>query len=469
MPKLYDIKLKEYIFSTRFKNNDFKDFIDFSDDFVVSEQSDILSAEKAFFAWEKYAQIDSEKPFPSQEFIFDMEAKLLMVLARMELNGFKIDSGRLKEIGVEIEERIKSLEMEIYDLVGEKFNLNSPKQLQVILFEKLNIPTTKKIKTGFSVDNEALEYIGQKYPIASIILEHRGLRKLQTTYVEGLLKTLNPNTKKIHTTFNQTGASTGRMSSENPNLQNIPAGNGYAEEIKSCFISSSPDYKIMVADYSQVEIRVLANLSQDPILLDAFKAGEDIHTRTAKFLFGDKEITSEERRRAKTVNFGVIYGISGFGLSKQIGIGPAEAGIYIDKFYELYSGVKKYNEELLVKARENGYVETFFGRRRYINNLNDANRIIKGQAEREAVNMPIQGTAADVIKLAMIQIDKLLNTGNYKSKMILQVHDELVFELYKDELFLEEKIKEIMENVVPFEAKLLVEIGVGDNWKKAKK
>ncbi|EKE29294.1 MAG: DNA polymerase I [uncultured bacterium (gcode 4)] len=470
MTKFYDIKLKEYIFAPRFRNSDFKTFIEQSDNFILSNEKKTASYEKAYFAWANHlADIDYSKPSPSQEFIFSMESQLLEVLSKMEYEWFKLDSMKLKNLWTEMEDRIKQLEEEIYELVWERFNLNSPKQLQVILFEKLQIPTNKKIKTWFSVDNEVLELIWEKYAIAALILEHRWLRKLVTTYVEGLLKSVNPFTKRMHTTFNQTQAVTGRLSSENPNLQNIPSWNRHADEIKSCFIPSSSDYKILVADYSQVELRVLANLSRDKVLLEAFMSWEDIHTRTAKFLFWeDAKITSELRRRAKTVNFWVVYGISWFWLSKQINISPAEATSYINTFYEMYSGVKAYYESILETARETGYVETYFGRRRYVNWLNDANKIMKAQAEREAINMPIQWTAADVIKLAMIKIADLLEKWWYKTKMILQVHDELVFELHKDELFLEEKIKEIMENVVGFDAKLYVETWTGDNWKDAK-
>lgn len=469
MPKFYDIKLKDYIFSERFRNVSFTESIEFSDDFIVSSDNDIMLSEKAYFAWQKYKEYDLNMDFPSQEFVFNFELQLIEVLTDMESSGFNISIDKLKNIWKEIEDKIKILEEEIYELVGERFNLNSPKQLQVILFDKLNIPTTKKNKTWFSLDNEALEFIAQKYPIANMILEHRWLRKLLTTYIDWLLKVINKNTSKIHTTFNQTQTSTWRLSSENPNLQNIPSGNHFADMIKSCFIPSNEDYKIMVADYSQVELRILANLSCDENLISAFKAWEDIHMRTAKYLFWDKTISQEERRRAKTVNFGVIYWISGFGLSKQIWTSPSEATIYINKFFDMYSWVKKYYDDLLEKAREKGYVETYFGRRRYINTLNDANRIIRWQAEREACNMPIQWTSADIIKLAMIRIAKFLKENNYKSKMILQVHDELVFEIHKNELFLKEQIEDIMENVIPFEVKLLVESWIWDNWKDAKK
>lgn len=469
MAKYHDIKLKDYVFSPRFKNSDFGQYIALSDDYTVSSDPVTASHEKAYFAMKKYEDIDSKKQFPSQEYIFTLETSLQDVLLRMEMEWFLLDSKKLSSIWEEISKKIRLLEVEIYEVVWESFNINSTKQLQQILFEKLNIPVSKKIKTWFSVDNEALESIWQKYPVALMILEHRSLRKLQTTYVDWLLKSINPDTKKIHTSFNQTQTSTWRLSSENPNLQNIPAWDWYAEMIKSCFIPSKDDFKLLVADYSQVELRVLANLSGDPVLLWAFIENEDIHARTARYLFWvDGKVTSEQRRRAKTVNFWVVYWISWFGLSKQISSWMQEANEYIEKFYDTYKGVREYYDSLLEKARAVWYVETLFWRRRYILWLNDANRIIRWQAEREAINMPIQWTAADIIKIAMVRIDEMISEKNYKSKMILQVHDELVFEIHKDEPQFEMEIKEIMENVYNFEAKLLVETWIWENWKKAK-
>ncbi|MDD2487690.1 MAG: DNA polymerase [Candidatus Gracilibacteria bacterium] len=471
MAKFFDIKLRDYVYSPNHKNAGFGYYGDKKHDYVVSEYPQEMSAEKSYFSFLDSSEIgNDENSGKGLEYIFDLESELLQVLARMEYEGVTIDSTKLKELGEYLEKESKRIEVEIYELTGESFNINSAKQVQEMLFGKLKIPTNKKIKTGFSVDNEVLSYIAKDHAIAGLILEYRGLKKLQSTYVEGLLKSINPRTKKIHTTYNQTQASTGRLSSETPNLQNIPSGDKNSDEIKSCFIPSKPGYTLLVADYSQVEIRILANLSEDVTLIDAFKNNEDIHMRTAKLLFGeDTMISSELRRRAKTVNFGVIYGISGFGLSKTMDISPKEASEYIEKFYDKYSGVKTYYERILEEARKTGYVETFFGRRRYISGLNDANKIIKGQAEREAINMPIQGTAADVIKIAMINIANFLKDGNYRSKMILQVHDELVFEIHDDEMMiLKEKIKEIMENTFPFEIKLFVEIGTGKNWKEAK-
>ena len=281
---------------------------------------------------------------------------------------------------------------------------------------------------------------------------------------------VNPETKRIHTTYNQLGAATGRLSSEAPNLQNIPSGEGYADRIKACFKPEKPDFSFLVADYSQVELRILASLSGDPALIETFERAEDIHTRTARFLFGENTtITSEYRRIAKSVNFGVVYGITGFGLSKVLGTSPAEATAYIDKFYAMYPRVREYYQGILDGAKKNGYVETFFGRRRYVPGVNDANKMIRSATEREAINMPIQGTAADVIKLAMITIDEYIRSNNLKSRMLLQVHDELVFEVHQSERALfEAKVREIMEGVFAGKAKLTVDIHSGENWKEAK-
>ncbi len=471
MPNFQDIKLKEYIYFPRFRNINFAEYIDQKHDYSVADIDSISSAEKSIFSYNDLGEISKSEGKYWLDFIFEVESKLLEVLAKMEFQWVNINQDKLKKIWIEINKRTELLEQEIYDLVWEKFNINSAKQVQEILFDKLKLPQAKKIKTGFSVDNEVLSELWKKYPIANIILEYRGLKKLQNTYVDGLLKFVNSKTFKIHTTYNQTQTTTGRLSSENPNLQNIPSGDGFSNEIKSCFIPSSQDFEFLVMDYSQVELRILANLSRDIILLEAFKNNEDIHQKTAKFLFWeDIIITSDLRRKAKTVNFGVIYGISGFGLSKNINSSPVEANSYIEKFYEKYNWVKIYYEELLKKARETGYVETYFGRRRYISWLNDSNKILRSQAEREAINMPIQWTSADIIKLAMIKIDEFLKKWNYKTKMIMQVHDELVFEVHKSEIELMKKeIKNIMENIISFEAKLFVDLWMGKNWTEAKK
>ncbi len=413
-----------------------------------------------------------------QELIPRMESTLLPILAVMEYTGVRCDAKKLEKIWESIHEEIKKLEIEIYDVVGEFFNLNSPKQIQVILFEKLGIKPLRKNKTGFSVDNEVLEEIAKTHDIARLILEYRTLAKLESTYIEGLTKAIEKKSGRIHTTYGQLGASTGRMSSNDPNLQNIPTGKGYPDQIKSCFIPSEGNVFI-VADYSQIELRVLAFLSQDHGLLDAFEKGEDIHTRTARFLFPDSVIAKneaiqvpgnldrhsrvlgiamtnpewrpnpEQRRIAKTVNFGVIYGITGFGLSKTLGCPPYEASQYIDAFYARYPRVRAYYDELLADARETGYVETYFGRQRKIEWINDANKLQRSIAEREAMNMPIQGTAADMIKLAMIGIDAKIREKNLHGSMILQVHDELVFDVPKDEEgIFRILIREVMESIL---------------------
>lgn len=471
MAKFFDIKLRNYIFDKYFKSVWFSEYLENTHNFWASSDVLIQNNEKAIFSFNdsKWDNIIKTEDF-WLPFVFGFESELIEILAKMEFEWVKVSSEKLTKIWEEIEKKTKNLETEIYEVVWEKFNINSAKQVQEILFEKLKIPTSKKIKTGFSVDNEALSFIAKDYAIASLILEYRWLQKLQSTYVGWLLKVINKQTGKLHTTYNQIKTSTGRLSSENPNLQNIPSGDFFSDEIKSCFIPSSFDFTLLVADYSQVELRILANLSWDSELTNAFLNSEDIHNKTAKFLFWENTlITGELRRRAKTVNFWVIYWISGFGLSKTMNVSMAEANEYINKFYEKYSGVRTYYESVLEKARQTGYVETFFGRRRHINWLNDANRIIRWQAEREALNMPIQGTSADVIKLAMIKIDNFFKEKNLKSKLIMQVHDELVFEIHKDEFdFVKKEIRNIMENIHNFWVKLLVDIGTWDNWKKAK-
>lgn len=401
--------------------------------------------------------------------VLQLESNLLPILARMESQWVCIDTEKLENIGIEIEWKIQLLETEIYEVTGEFFNINSPKQIQVLLFEKLWIKPTKKNKTGYSVDNEVLEEIAKEYDIARLILEYRWLSKLQSTYIEALLKTADKNTRRVHTTYHQLWAATGRMSSNDPNLQNIPTGIGYANDIKSCFIPSEGNIFI-VADYSQIEIRVLAWLSGDMNLLEAFKNGEDIHARTARFLFAENTVDREgedikwwksypeQRRIAKTVNFWVIYGITGFGLSKTLNCSPWEADIYIKAFYEKYPWVRAYYDHILEDARKNGYVETAFGRRRYIPWVNDANKTIRSIAEREAINMPIQWTAADMIKLAMCDIDAKIRDRSLLGKMILQVHDELVFDVPVDEkdawISL---VKESMENVITHHLEEIIE------------
>lgn len=434
---------------------------------------------------EQTKQILRSSEWPGTNFILSLESTLIWVLARMENRGVAFDKTKLIDIGERIRIDIGKLETEIYDIIGERFNLNSPKQLQVILFEKLGIKPTKKNKTGYSVDNDVLEEIAKKYDIARLILEYRGLAKLLSTYVEWLLRSVGGD-GYIHTTYDSLGAATGRMSSVDPNLQNIPTGDGYAREIKECFVPSEWSI-LLVADYSQIELRILSFLSQDDWLLDAFEHGEDIHARTAFFLFGDKvwwdqktwKATSEQRRIAKSVNFGVIYGITGFWLAKTLDCSPWEAQEYVNAFYLKYPSVRTYYDNLLQGARVNGYVDTYFGRRRYIPGVNDANKTLRAMAEREAMNMPVQGTAADIIKIAMIDLDAKIRDMNLRGKMILQVHDELVFDipLAEKEEF-ESIVRDIMEGVLrKYISKdainervppIIVDISTGSNWSEAK-
>lgn len=449
-------------------SGDFSKYVESTHDYQVSSDPAIAALERAYFS-DMLASEEWSLP-TSVETIEILENRLLPVLAEMEAIGAYVHAPGLRNIADELATKTRKLEIEMRELVGESFNPNSPKQIQYVLFERLGIPKTKKIKTGFSVDSEALEEIAKNYAIAGIILEYRSFEKLRTTYAEGLLKEVGAD-GRIHTTYNQVLTSTGRISSENPNLQNIPSGDGYAGQIKAAFCPKDPSWRYLVADYSQVELRILAILSGDEALKKAFSDGRDIHTETAKFLFpGSKEITKEQRRIAKTVNFGVIYGITGFGLSKTVGTSPTEASRYIDTFFERYSRVRAYYDEILAKAREMGYVETSFGRRRYIKGLNDSNQTIRKSAEREAMNMPVQGTAADVIKFAMIDIAERLKNAGMKSRMIMQVHDELVFEGPETEMSeLEILVQTSMEGVLKDPTvTLFADIAVGKNWFDAK-
>lgn len=401
--------------------------------------------------------------------ILELEMALLPVLVRMQQEGITLDRGKLQDIGNRLDEAIRNIETEVRELVWEWVNLASPKQI-VELFHRLSIPLTKKNKTWYSVDTDVLEFLAPKHDIARLILEHRSLSKLRSTYIDALLGAIDRNTQKIHTHYNQIWAATGRMSSENPNLQNIPTGGWYAMEIKSCFLPSQWNI-LIVADYSQIELRILAILSRDPALTETFIQGEDIHARTARFLFWETtHITSEMRRIAKTVNFWVIYGITGFWLAKSLGTSPREATEYIENFFLQYKAVRPYYDSLLENARKNGYVETYFGRRRMMPTLSDANRMVRAAAEREAINMPIQWTAADILKYAMIEIDRVQEMEGLNGKMLLQIHDELVFDVPEsEEARFTEIIREKME--YPFSESpipIRVDIHSGKNWAEAK-
>ena len=417
----------------------------------------------------KIFQKQKEENLLENNILKDIEIPLIEVLKNIELNWVKINRDRLKEIWILIQNEIFSLEKKIYELASEEFNINSPKKVGEILFEKLWLPSWKKTKTWYSVSAEVLWDLSHNYPIAQMIVDYRHYSKILSTYIDWLTEILTED-DFIHTSYNQTVTTTWRLSSINPNLQNIPSSSGIAGEIRSAFISRFNWWKILSVDYSQVEVRILALLSKDENLLNAFKNWIDIHKKTAEFLFPNQTIDSSKRKIAKSVNFWVIYGISPFGLSKMIWWNIWDSKTYIEKFFESYSGVKKYLENTIKFCEQHNFVETFFWRKRFINGINDKNKIIKQAAEREAINMPIQWTSADIIKIAMIKIYNFLKEKNYKSKMIMQVHDELVFDIFPwEEDFLQENIVNIMENILEnSEIKLKADASIWSNWKEAK-
>ncbi len=402
----------------------------------------------------------------------EIERPLIQVLARMEMAGIKIDVPYLESLSRELEARLKALEEEIFRLAGERFNLNSSRQLGFILFERLKLPKIKKTpkKTAFSTDNEVLEELSRHHELPRKVLQYRTLAKLKSTYVDALPKMINPATGRLHTSFNQTVTATGRLSSSDPNLQNIPVRGEEGTKIRKAFVPEE-NWWFLSADYSQIDLRVLAHYSGDENLIEAFRRGEDIHRRTAAEIFGVplELVTPEMRRMAKTINFGIVYGMSPYGLAKELKISRREAKDFIERYFKRYPGVKRYMEQIVLEARQKGYVETLFGRKRPLPDINSPNRTAREFAERTAINTPIQGTAADIIKLAMIRIDETLQKKNLRTRMLLQVHDELLFECPPEEL---EEIKEIvrqqMEGVVKLKVPLKVNLATGKNWAEAK-
>ena len=403
--------------------------------------------------------------------LFDeIEIPLVKVLAAMEKEGIRVDVDFLKSLSSELGNDIQKLESTIYEIAGEKFNLASPKQLGDILFDKLKIggAKQKKTKTGqYATGEEILNYLVNEHEIVKAILDWRQLVKLQNTYVDALPNQVDPVTQRIHTDYMQTVAATGRLSSNNPNLQNIPIRTERGRQIRKAFIARDENYTLVSADYSQIELRIIAALSGEENMIQSFQKNEDIHKATASKVFNIplEEVTREQRSHAKTVNFGIIYGVSAFGLSNQTSLSRAESAALIEAYYQTYPSLKTYINNQIQFARENGYVQTILGRRRYLKDINSQNAIVRGGAERNAVNAPIQGSAADIIKIAMINIHEKLTVGNWKSKMLLQVHDELVFDVHQSEL---EKIKPLikheMENAFTLNVPLIVEIGEGKDW-----
>ncbi|WP_299432489.1 DNA polymerase I [uncultured Aquimarina sp.] len=402
----------------------------------------------------------------------DIEVPLLRVLADMEIEGINLDKEFLQSLSSELDNDIKTLESDIYSKAGEEFNIASPKQLGIVLFEKMKlVDKPKKTKTGqYSTAEDVLSYLAKDHEIIQNILDFRGLSKLKSTYVDALPNQINESTGHVHTDYMQTVAATGRLSSNNPNLQNIPIRTERGRQVRKAFIPRSKEYTLLAADYSQIELRIIAALSEEETMINAFKNGEDIHASTAAKVFNVplEEVTREQRSNAKTVNFGIIYGVSAFGLSNQTDLSRSEAKELIDTYYKTYPKLRNYMSELVDFARDNGYVQTVLGRRRYLKDINSANAVVRGAAERNAVNAPIQGSAADIIKIAMINIHKKLKEGNYKTKMLLQVHDELVFDVYKPELDeIQSLIKSEMENAYTLAVPLDVDMGLGNNWLEA--
>ncbi|MDX9704346.1 MAG: DNA polymerase I [Weeksellaceae bacterium] len=428
------------------------------------EDADVTLQLKQLFA----LQLNETKTLQLFE---EIEMPLMEVLVKMELEGIRLDIEILSEQSKNITAEIENLEEKIYKDAGEEFNLNSPKQLGDILFEKLQLDSkAKKTKTGqYATGEEILVKLKDKHPIINDILDYRQLQKLKSTYVDALPKEVRKDTQRVHTTFIQTTAATGRLASVNPNLQNIPIRSEQGREIRKAFVANDENHVLVSADYSQIELRIIAELSQDPMMLEAFQKGEDIHKSTAAKVFKVdlEEVSREQRNHAKTVNFGIIYGVSSFGLAEQTGLSRSESKQLIDAYYETYPVLKEYIDKQIYLAREQGFVETIFGRRRYLKDINSRNAIVRGHAERNAVNAPIQGSAADIIKIAMIRLQKELQQ-NFKTKMLLQIHDELIFDVPKNELeTIKTLIKSTMESATKLSIPLVVEVGMGANWLEA--
>jgi len=405
------------------------------------------------------------------ELYFSIELPLAKVLADMEFHGFKVNVNELIDFSKELDEKIKVLEKTIYELSGENFNINSPKQLGVILFEKLGLPVVKKTKTGYSTDVEVLEQLMDKHEIVENIVNFRQLMKLKSTYVEGLMAVINPETGKIHSSFNQTVTTTGRISSTEPNLQNIPIRLELGRKIRKVFVPSDDSFLLLDADYSQIELRVLAHIADDANMITAFTDNEDIHTATASNVFGValEDVTPKMRSNAKAVNFGIVYGIGDFSLSKDLGITRKEARAYIDGYLDKYPGVRDYMKNIVAEGKENGFVTTLFKRRRYLPEITSSNFNIRSFGERIAMNTPIQGSAADIIKIAMVKVYEALEKGGFKSRLILQVHDELIIETAREEeKQVEEILKNCMEQAVSLKVPLTAEVKSGSNWFETK-
>ncbi|GAB4297185.1 MAG: DNA polymerase I [Ignavibacteriaceae bacterium] len=428
----------------------------------------VYASEDADITFRLYKILEKEiRKEKLEKVAYEVDFPLVPVLEAMEYEGIRVDVGTLNAISTELQKLIDEYTEKIYNAAGQEFNINSTKQLQEILYNKIGLASGRKTKTGFSTDARALENLKGKHEIIDYLLDYRQVSKLKSTYTDSLPNLINPKTGRIHTDFNQTVASTGRLSSLNPNLQNIPIRTDLGKEIRKAFVPRDENYMLLSADYSQIELRLLASLCKDEGLISAFKKGEDIHRSTAALVFMVKpeDVTPDMRRKAKEVNFGILYGIGPFGLKTRLGVSQSHAKEIIDTYFNTFKRVKNYIEESVNKAKEKGYAETLLGRRRFLRNINSNNRVVRQFEERVAINMPIQGTAADMIKLAMIKIYREFEKRKVKSKMVLQVHDELLFDVHKSEVEeLRPSIKNLMENALNLDVPIVVDTGIGDNW-----
>ncbi len=427
----------------------------------------IASKVDALFVMEEKIQ-EELKENEQEDLLYEIEMPLAYILGDMEIDGIKVDINQLEKLQAEFKEILTGIENKIYGFAGEEFNINSPKQMSEILFDKMGYTPIRKTKTGYSTAQDVLEKLKDEAPIVEFILRYRQIAKIQSTYVDGLLKVIDPETGLVHTRYQQTVARTGRLSSVDPNLQNIPIRLEEGRKVRKAFVARQEDWKLYSADYSQIELRILAHISQDEHLVEIFQGDEDVHSTTAVRIFGLEdisEVTPNMRRDAKAVNFGVVYGISDYGLSQNLDISRVEAKEYIDKYFERFPGVQDYIDEIIREAKEKGYVETIFHRRRYLPDINSRNFNVRSFAERTAMNTPIQGSAADIIKVAMIKVAKRLKEEGLEANMLLQVHDELVFEAPAEELAaLEKLVVETMEEAIDLAIPLKVDGGSGDSW-----
>ena len=435
--------------------------------------ADIYTTNNGGAIWQLYDKFKSLLIENNLENLFyNIEMPLVRVLSRMESNGVKIDIEGLKQISDEQAKEIKEIESKIYEIAGTTFNIGSPKQLGEILFDRLRIKApAKKTKTGqYPTGEEILQKIIDESPIAQLILDYRSLTKLKSTYVDALPSLVNKDDGLIHTSFNQAVTATGRLSSNNPNLQNIPVRTDKGREIRKAFVPRDDNHILLAADYSQIELRIIAHLSGDQAMQNAFREGLDVHADTASRVYdvAIEDVTPEMRRNAKAVNFGIIYGMSAFGLAERLKISRSEASQIIKNYFKEYVGIQNYIDSQVNFAKDNGFVETMLGRRRYLRDINSGNSVVRNFAERNAINAPIQGSSADMIKIAMIEIDKEMTARDMKSKMILQVHDELVFDVYKEEIeMIQEIVRDKMLNALPLSIPIEVNLNTGENWLEA--